>query len=150
MSALTVLNNLFLVTDSKVNGHTPRRFFLYLTVVVPNLTKNLFRESIQTDIHHTVGSYCVPFEMADLSSNPAKGIRHARETRAGVFNPLFTNNTELLKGGQLIFQGALGKQDLGRLHYRPVKDRNGSTVIVAVNHAIVSIEPLKQIAVRDS
>ncbi|XP_074605789.1 ankyrin repeat and fibronectin type-III domain-containing protein 1-like isoform X2 [Acropora palmata] len=30
-------------------------------------------------------------------------------------------------------QGALGKQDLGRLHYKPVKDRNGSTVIVAVN-----------------
>ena len=55
-----------------------------------------------------------------------------------------------MKGGQLIFQGALGKQDLGRLHYRPVKDRNGSTVIVAVNHAIVSIEPLRQIAVSDS
>jgi len=36
-------------------------------------------------------------------------------------------------------QGALGKQDLGRLHYKPVKDRNGSTVIVAVNSVIVSM-----------
>ena len=44
----------------------------------------------------------------------------------------------------MIFQGALGKQDLGRLHYKPVKDRNGSTVIVAVNYAIVSIELIRQ------
>lgn len=35
-------------------------------------------------------------------------------------------------------QGALGKQDLGRLHHKPVKDRNGSTLIVAVNYVIVS------------
>lgn len=31
-------------------------------------------------------------------------------------------------------QGALGKQDLGQLHYKPIKDRTGSTVIIAVNY----------------
>ncbi|XP_020901378.1 ankyrin repeat and fibronectin type-III domain-containing protein 1 isoform X2 [Exaiptasia diaphana] len=31
------------------------------------------------------------------------------------------------------FQTALGKQNLGQLHYKAVKDRNGSTVIVTVN-----------------
>lgn len=43
----------------------------------------------------------------------------------------------------LFIQGALGKQDLGRLHYKPVKDRNGSTVIVAVNYVIVSVGSIK-------
>ncbi|XP_048576333.1 ankyrin repeat and fibronectin type-III domain-containing protein 1 isoform X3 [Nematostella vectensis] len=31
-------------------------------------------------------------------------------------------------------QSALGRQNLGQLHYKPVKDRNGSTVIVVVNY----------------
>ena len=46
---------------------------------------------------------------------------------------------QCLNRSSYYFQGALGKLDLGRLHYKPVKDRNGSTVIVAVNCVIVSI-----------
>ena len=47
-----------------------------------------------------------------------------------------------------LFQGALGKQDLGRLHYKPVKDRNGSTVIVAVNYVIVSMELVYRVKIE--
>ncbi|KAK3705202.1 hypothetical protein QZH41_014002 [Actinostola sp. cb2023] len=42
------------------------------------------------------------------------------------------------------FQTALGKPNLGQLHYKPVKDRNGSTVIVTVNYINEKVEYFQQ------
>lgn len=62
-----------------------------------------------------------------------KKLKQEIEKKSSSTSVLF--RCKLLQAADTL-QGALGKQDLGRLHYKPVKDRNGSTLIVAVNYVI--------------
>ncbi|CAH3157223.1 unnamed protein product [Porites lobata] len=64
-----------------------------------------------------------------------KKLKHEIEKKSSSTSVLF--RCKLLQAADTL-QGALGKQDLGRLHHKPVKDRNGSTLIVAVNYVIAS------------
>lgn len=137
--SLTKYTNLLFHSAPKFARHLKRGVYLASLLftddekLLVTLDENI--PIIEVDDNHPstfLQDFCWLMKVA-CTWKDVKKLKQEVEKKCSSTSVLF--RCKLLQAADTL-QGALGKQDLGRLHYKPVKDRNGSTVIVAVNYAI--------------
>lgn len=139
--SLTKYTNLLFHSAPKFARHLKRGVYLASLLftddekLLVTLDENI--PIIEVDDNHPstfLQDFCWLMKVA-CTWKDVKKLKQEIEKKSSSTSILF--RCKLLQAADTL-QGALGKQDLGRLHYKPVKDRNGSTVIVAVNYVIHS------------
>lgn len=134
--SLTKYTNLLFHSTPKFARHLKRGVYLASLLftddekLLVTLDENI--PIIEVDDNHPstfLQDFCWLMKVA-CTWKDVKKLKQEIEKKSSSTSVLF--RCKLLQAADSL-QGALGKQDLGRLHYKPVRDRNGSTVIVAVN-----------------